>query len=392
MEACMNFLLTTFFKDLTEPITLLESRGLVLDNPRSEKELDHVTQLLTRAFSMDGVHVSMLPGIAVHAPWPDGLDAIRARTLAAVTDDEIPAEAALALMAQIAQAAAPHHVICRFDDSGAYEELVEMRKDSPPNSFVLLHDDHPLVKRSREAFQLGHLIAVLACDEGDEDTLGLTFILDDTPDWSVELGELLASAMVARLLISTDRAGPGGWRFADLDYYSTRLAEIGGQLDQRLGTTPTTDPLLYAGELMAIAAATRDGRTRLVNLVALLELLLTRNPDASRFNVEDSLTKQFVLKLGVLLHRQAPSLDLEWTRKALKDLYGLRSAIAHGDFGRLDGVLAKSRFAKPDADDFGFSPAAIALDVANEFAYRCVRCAVRASLDDPPLVEFLKQN
>lgn len=388
----MNFLLTTFFNDLAEPLTLMASRHLLLDNPRTEQELDHITMLLTRASSMDGVHATMLPGIAVHVPWPEGLDSIRARTLDAVADDKIPAEAARHLMAEMVEAAAPQQVICRFDDSGAYDELLEIRSNSPANSFVLLHDDNPLLVRSREAYQIGQLIALLACDEEAEGALGETFILDDTPDWSVELGENLTAALVARLLISTDRPGQAGYRFADLNYHSARLAEIGGRLDERLSSKPATDPLLYAGELLAIAAGTRDSRIRLVNLVALLELLHTRNPDASRFNVEDSLTKQFVLKLGVLLYREAPLLDLEWTRKALRDLYGLRSAIAHGDFGRLDGVLGKSCFAEPEATRDGFSPTAIALDTACGLAYRSVRCAVRASLDDPLLVEFLKQN
>ena len=69
----MNFLLTTFFHKLTEPVLLLASRGLVLDNARTAQELEHITMLLTRASSMDWVHASMLPGIAVHVPWPAGL-------------------------------------------------------------------------------------------------------------------------------------------------------------------------------------------------------------------------------------------------------------------------------------------------------------------------------
>lgn len=102
------------------------------------------------------------------------------------------------------------------------------------------------------------------------------------------------------------------------------------------------------------------------------------------------MTKQFVFKLGVLLHRESPSLDFDRTRRELLDLYKLRSAIAHGDFGRLDRLLARSSFAEAETTDDMFSPALIALDVACEFAYRCVRCAVNTCLEDPPLVEFLK--
>ncbi len=388
----MNFLLTTFFHELSEPVMLLASRGLVLDNARTDEELERITMLLTRASSMDGVHASMLPGMAVHVPWPAGLETVRTRTLNSVVDDRIPAEAALALMEEVARAAAPQQIICRFDDDGAYEALQESRGSVPANAVVLLHDDNPLLTRSREVFEIGQLLALLACDEEAEGTLGDAFLLDPKPDWSVELGERLTAALVARCLISVDKPGRTGFKFADFEYYSARLAEVGRRLDDRLSVSEATDPLLYAGQLMAIAAEMRDSRTRLVNLVALLELLLTRNPDSSRFNVEDSLTNQFVLKLGVLLHRESPSLDFNWTRKALKDLYGLRSAIAHGDFARLNGLLAKSSFAEPESGEDGFSPTAIALDVACEFAYRCVRCAVGASLQERPLVEFLKRS
>ena len=276
----MNFLLTTFFHKLTEPVLLLASRGLVLDNARTAQELEHITMLLTRASSMDGVHASMLPGIAVHVPWPAGLDAVRTRTLDSVVDDRIPAEAALELMEQVARAAAPLQIICRFDDDGAYEELQEMRRGAPANSVVLLGDDNPLLTRSREAFEIGQLLALLACDEEADGTLGDAFLLDDTPDWSVELGERLTAALVDQCLISVDKPERTGFKFADFEYYRARLAELGKRLDDRLSVSEAADPLLYVGQLMAIAAGTRDSRTRLVNLVALLELLLTRNPDA----------------------------------------------------------------------------------------------------------------
>jgi len=388
----MNFLLTTFFHQLSDPVPLMASRGLVLDNARTREELEHITMLLTRASSMDGVHTSMLPGLAVHVPWPAGLDAVRTRTLDSVVDERVPAKAAVELMRQLGHAAAPLQIICRFDDDGAYTELQNMRRRAPPNSVVLLGDDNPLLTRSREAFEICHLLALLACDEEAEGALGDRFLLDATPEWSIELGERLSSALVARCLISTDTSARTGYKFADFQHYRARLIEQGKRLDDRLSVRDGTDPLLYAGQLMAIAARTRDTRTRLVNLVALLELLLTRTPDSSRFNVEDSLTKQFVLKLGVVLYCESPLLDFDWTRKALNDLYGLRSAIAHGDFVGLNSRLVKSSFAAPESGEDGFSPTAIALDIACEFAYRCVRCAIDISLRERPLIDFLKKS
>jgi hypothetical protein len=272
--------------------------------------------------------------------------------------------------------------------------LEKARDNLGPRSFILLDDDHPLITRSREAFEIGHLLAILACDIDKEGDLRDTFILDDTPDWSVTLGESLTYSLVNQCMV---RAGPDkpegkGFSFVDLDHYGARLQEAGQYLDDRLCMKDNGAPLLYASELMAIAARTRDIRTKLVNLVALIELLLARNPDTSRFNVEDSLTRQFVLKLGILLHHESPSLDLDWSRRAMKDLYQLRSSIAHGDFGNVDRLLAKSCFAEPDDGQDGFSSAALRMDRACDFAYECVRCAVRASVLNASLVEFLKSN
>jgi hypothetical protein len=229
----MNFLITSFFKEIDEPLTLLASRGLVLDNPQTEVEIHHITMLLTRATSMEGIHVSMLPGIAVHSSWPDGLDAVRNRTLAAVTDDQIPAERGLDLMEEVASAAAPQIVLCRFDDEGEYDALEKARDNLAPGSFILLDDENPLVVRSREAFEIGHLLAILACDTDKEGDLRDTFILDDTPDWSVTLGESLTYSLVNQCIV---RAGPDrpegkGFSFADLDHYGPRLQEAGQHLD-----------------------------------------------------------------------------------------------------------------------------------------------------------------
>jgi hypothetical protein len=76
---------------------------------------------------------------------------------------------------------------------------------------------------------------------------------------------------------------------------------------------------------------------KLVGLVAIIEFVLTRNPDFSRFNVEDSINKQFQLKTFVLAERVTASgktfgsIDFAAVNSSLKNLYNIRSKIAHGD-------------------------------------------------------------
>lgn len=58
----------------------------------------------------------------------------------------------------------------------------------------------------------------------------------------------------------------------------------------------------------------------------------TRNPDTNRFNVEESISKQFKLKCGVLIYIQNPKIELSTISKELSNIYKQRSDIAHGDY------------------------------------------------------------
>ncbi len=80
----------------------------------------------------------------------------------------------------------------------------------------------------------------------------------------------------------------------------------------------------------------------LLSVIGLIELLLTHNPDKSIYNIEDSITKQFVRKLKYLLYMEDHSIDLIRVEKLLKWAYTIRSNVAHGNFGKEnDKILTK---------------------------------------------------
>jgi hypothetical protein len=66
-------------------------------------------------------------------------------------------------------------------------------------------------------------------------------------------------------------------------------------------------------------------------MISLIEFLLTHKPDYNRFNVEDSITKQFVGKLNLVLYEYYDKFS-ESIEKELRYAYSVRSDIAHGDF------------------------------------------------------------
>lgn len=78
-----------------------------------------------------------------------------------------------------------------------------------------------------------------------------------------------------------------------------------------------------------------------VELISLIELLITHNPDSGRFNIEESITKQFVGKMLLILYENDNKIDSEKLKKELKFTYSIRSAIAHGDYINLEQQLNK---------------------------------------------------
>lgn len=80
----------------------------------------------------------------------------------------------------------------------------------------------------------------------------------------------------------------------------------------------------------------------LLSVIGVMELLLTHNPDKSIYNIEDSITKQFVRKMKYILYKENHSIDLVKLEKLLKLAYTIRSNIAHGNFGKEnDKILTK---------------------------------------------------
>ena len=140
----------------------------------------------------------------------------------------------------------------------------------------------------------------------------------------------------------------------------------------------------YIGSIHStVEYETDDIRVRFLLLVSLIELLITHNPDTNRFNVEDSISRQFRFKTTIMLHREQPDIDLEFHEKRLKQLYSLRSAVAHGDFKALkkyEAGLSKKEGKEEYMDE-------IVTDV-----YFYLKAVLEQFLKDPEFVFFVKKS
>lgn len=85
----------------------------------------------------------------------------------------------------------------------------------------------------------------------------------------------------------------------------------------------------------------RDERMYNLSLCAILELLLTHKPDSNRYNIEESISKQFVRKLILIIYENDNHSNTKFLENELKIAYSIRSDITHGNFSNLESNLNK---------------------------------------------------
>lgn len=146
----------------------------------------------------------------------------------------------------------------------------------------------------------------------------------------------------------------------------------------------TNNKLFYIARLLKTAKSTHDAKIELVTLVSIIELLLTHNPLTNRFNVEDSITKQFILKTAVALHEFDTKIELEDIKSELKLIYTLRSKIAHGDFEELNKLFEKHSDLEEHVDFFIYKYC------VNLYGY--IQIILKLYLTDIKFIDFLKNN
>ena len=126
-----------------------------------------------------------------------------------------------------------------------------------------------------------------------------------------------------------------------------------------------------------------DEKFKLVTLVSVLELLLAHSPKYNRFNVEDSINKQFRLKTSALVYLNDKSRDLDHIDHRLKTIYSLRSNISHGNFKAVQRYI--DNLSRRGGEEEYFS------DLLSD-TYTFIRAVLIEYLKDSNFVEFLKNH
>ncbi len=157
----------------------------------------------------------------------------------------------------------------------------------------------------------------------------------------------------------------------DFELFIKNLNSFKPKLKQIL-QTKDRELILYICELLHNIRNT-DYKIQFISMVSVIEMLLTHNPDYNRFNVEESISKQFKLKLSILIHDYSKDTDLKKLNEDLKEIYNIRCDIAHGNFSKLkrNDKLIREYL---------------------ENLYYYIFIVINRFLDEPEYITYLKEN
>lgn len=367
-----SILATRYIYPLPSALTLLASRSIVLDNPRTDAEISAVSALLRETMGLS----KLMEGDPERDWW------LKQLTLFCERHHLPSPSSAPDLFNDIAR----HVVVVRFDDEGSLAALDAPSPDAAATddrSLMLLEDSHPLVRNAKECEALCSVLSLLVHTEGKDyfgDTIHYESLWLDHPRSALEA--IVAVNCFTQLAdggVTSAIPGTTAHEWTDFSQVRESLVRAGSAVDAAF-SRGDSDKLIFIGELLVAARATRDARLRILTLTSILELLVARNPDSGRFNVEDSITKQFILKVGVLALLSPHSfLDNKVLRTQLKGIYARRSEIAHGSLSRPKPRIEDGEEIDPDEDTVSL-------------LYFLVRIVVEHFVASPQLVAYLQEG
>jgi len=388
----MNFLLTFYIYPLKEKITLSESQRFYLDNPRTEEEISVLKDYLIRAYES---------GYDLRLPIHSDEESVTIEDLLFGFRDEFSQEDKyvreffqLYERERVFEFIARMWVVARFDNEGEDERMNNEHKkmleegemsfvllgDDHPMSFALLGDDHPIVVNSERLANYCSLLSLM-CHSDRDKYFGTSLLLDPK-----RIDRMMPPSRVVWLtffflLNPSYRSDAGKWEF--LPTAMTEIRRVSSVLEDAF-SEGLSEKLIYIGSILRIASHhTADTKVRVLLLTTVIELLLTHNPNSQRYNVEDSISKQFQLKTSTLVYLNDKTRDINHIKKQLKTIYGQRSNIAHGNFGAVSKYV--NNLSKVEGKEEYFDDLVVDL-------YTYIRAILEEYFKDKVFVDFLKNS
>lgn len=391
----MNFILTRYIYPLENKRLLSDKLNICLDNPRTEEEIETVAEYLRYSQSAKHAEYGHHGRLPLDSEVKGKYDVLTIEQVLhdffrhySSTDAFVKKLHEQSREEDVFRTLAKMWIVARYDDEGQIQALREESTqlvEEGQLSFIMLEDEHPIVKNSRILVNYSYLLSLLIHTEG-LDYFGKSFILhhheNTIREPRVDRG-LNYQLMFFGVFVASDsrRQDPMDWLF--YPFIERKLHRVAKEVDTVLDDV-SKGKILYVANLLKVAGKdVHDERIRLTVLVSIIELLLTHSPDFNRFNVEESISRQFRLKTSILVYLNDRTRNLEAIRNRLRVIYNQRSNIAHGNFKTLDKYI--QRLSKKEGEEEYFGDL-----IADLYDY--VRAIMQEYIRDREFVEFLKAN
>lgn len=379
-------MLSTYIYPIEKPILLSKYFNFHIDNPRSEFDIKRVAHLLSHVqrnstFEIISTEENDFSGAEHYL--------LRFRDHFEHIDPHIKSVFSDYSSEKILEYVAKNWITFTYEDEGLAQEARDFgqkMEDEGKAGFIMPEEDHPSLINKNNLRNFCSLLSLLYFGEKDNDYYGQIFIMDEyhgSQNDDPWFNFLMFMSYAPHYSVENGLVTPDG----DMHFFATAkddLLEYADFLDK--GFNPETEEkLLYIGHLLNVARREMDTKVRILLLTSILELLLTHNPDYNRFNVEDSINKQFQIKISTIMYINDPSIDLDAVKKELKQIYSARSNIAHGNFKSLEKLQEKAQKDKVSDNHYPLENYVSQL-------YQYVRNVLLAYLRDRNFVDFLKSS
>jgi hypothetical protein len=383
------------------PIALSSKLGLYFDNPRSEEEINNVKYYIK--CSLDSPDKMYEHNTAMRLPIsaPHHIVSIRQALnkfrVFNKTDEYKKKFLTENSRKDIFELLAKMWIVLRYNDEREFQNLKEYseeekKKEKRGKSFILLSEDNPILINEEIANDFSHLISLLINSE--EDYFGGSFLLHsghyELAEPKIDIWLNKAVFFWTFLCYQPEQKDESRWLVDFLLVKETAIAT--GKLLDEILDEKSRDKLLYVGSLLKLCnEEIKDSKMKLVTLVSIIELMLTHAPDFNRYNVEDSINKQFRLKLSVLMYQEDNKINLTDLNKRLNEIYSQRSNVAHGNFAAYDKLITKEVNKMKDREELddleGIARERFVID-----CYNYIRVILKAYVKDRNFVQYLKDN
>jgi hypothetical protein len=375
MPRSMSMLLSKYFYPLESPIPLSAKLGVSLDNPRTPEEIDDFAQLLAGNFVTDGPRADIydLAGAiraTLHALGEDDSDSSRIASFIQY-NDIFRSLAAIAVVIRYALPDPPHDAKLMLPRQTTPEQEAATRDYylRDPLSYESIARRGPSWVAHQRAVGYVTLLSLLLDPPAHSPYNSLLF--STSPGTRVDWIALMVH------LEEPPPNSPHSQREYPYNWYALptildQLTMLASEIEPALNDSRAASLDYIMNVMFLLAEDHLDRRVRLLLFSSLIEMLLTHNPNFQRFNVEDSISRQFRLKLALLSHDPQSGVPIETLARRFRDIYSQRSNLAHGNF-------------KDVAGDHDLDSMVNSLQIA-------LSVTLRRYLVDPTFIAFLKEG